>query len=184
MEDFKKQKENEQKYKQLRDQPREVYTGDYTSEHYIEKNNPAIQATQIQEKDTYTTNYKQDFDKASKDFWQKNAPGALQRYNGGSLTANFGKDDFSVEELLDRMARFVKESLSNELLEKKIQPEELSENFKAVEVSLKLLSKSLNKIDNNMSVIGMAAYLHGFINTYVDNIIRKIIDREKGNTTV
>ena len=180
--DFTKQKVNEQKYKQLRDAPTEVYTGDYTSKHYEERKNSSIKQTQIQKKDIYETDYKQDFDKASKDFWQKNAPTAIQKYNGGSMTANFGKEDFTVDELLNRMGKFIKESISNDLIEKKLHPEELSENFKAVEVSLKLLAKSLNKLDDKTNVIGMAAYLHGFINTYVDNIISKKIQRDKGIT--
>jgi|TARA_R110002126_G_scaffold121950_1_gene263518 hypothetical protein len=181
MDDFSKQAINEKRYKNTRDVPVEEYSGDFNSNNYNVVANAAIKANEVQVRDSYSNKYKQDFDKASRDFWQKSAPSSLGKYNGGSLTANFGKQDYSLAELLARMGKFVKESISNELIEKKIPPEDIAENFKAVEVSLSLLAKSVENIDKDMDSRNIAAYLHGFINTYIDNMIKQKIERDKGS---
>lgn len=184
MDDFAKQAINEKRYKESRNVPVEEYTGDFNSKRYNIVESHAAKATEIHPNDKYLSSYKQDFDKASRDFWQKSAPSSLGKYNGGSLTANFGTEDYSLTELLARMAKFVKESISNELIEKKIPPEDIAENFKAVEVALSLLAKSVEKIDKDIDSKNIAAYLHGFINTYVDNMIKRKIERDKGNASV
>tara|TARA_R110000822_G_scaffold242130_2_gene371340 strand:- start:2270 stop:2824 length:555 start_codon:yes stop_codon:yes gene_type:complete len=183
MDDFAKRAINEKKYKETRKSPIEEYTGNFESERYTVVENYAAKATQIPVRDVYSNQYKEDFDKASRDFWQRSSPLSLGKYNGGSLTANFGKEDYSLSELLARMGKFVKESISNELIEKKIPPEDLAENFKAVEVALSLLAKSVEKMDKNMDSKNIAAYLHGFINTYVDNMIKRKIKRDKGSVS-
>ena len=180
MDDFSKQKVNEERYKKTKEVPPEEYTGDFESPHYIEKQNTTIKQTKIVEKNVFSTDYKEDFDKAAKDFWQKNISKGLSKYNSGSMTANFGKEKYTLEELLNRIGNFIKESISNELIEKGIPITDLSENFKAIDSTLKLLSKSIETLDKDIDITNIAGYMHGFINTYVSNVIKKKIERDKG----
>lgn len=184
MDEQSKQKIAELKYKQLRDQPPQEYKGDYKSAHYKEVKNPAAISAQVIAKEKHSTEYKEDFDKAAKDFWQKNTQSGVAKYNGGSLTANFGREEYSLNEFLIRVGKFIKESITNELIEKKLPVEDLSENFKAVEIALKLLADSTCKLDDNIDIVNMTAYLHGFINTYVTSTIQRKIERDKGNVQV
>jgi len=168
----------EREYKERKGVQQQEYTGNFNSEHYTEVKSTSIQPTQIINKEVHSTPYKQDFDNAARDFWQKNAPNALRKYNGGSITANFGREAYTIDEFLERIGNFIKESISNELIETKVSPNELQENFKAVSVSLKLLSTAISKLDA-VNLVNVTAYMHGFINTYVDTIIKRKI--EKGN---
>jgi hypothetical protein len=184
MDDFSKQKLNEEKYRNMRNNtsPVEDYKGDFKSKHYKETKNPTIAQTKIAEKEVFTTEYKQDFDNASRDFWQKNTQTGIMKYNGGSITANFGKEEYTLDELLQRIGNFIKESITTELAGKGIPTTDLTENFKAVEISLKMLAKSVNTINPDTDIKNITAFLHGFINTYVNNIITKKIEREQGQT--
>jgi hypothetical protein len=179
MDDFGKQKANEEKYKQLRSQPAEEYVGNFESPHFQDVKQQGPAPSHIVEKENFSTTYLEDFDSAAKDFWQKNTQSGVASYNGGSLTANFGKEEYTVDELLERIGKFVKESITNELSKKKIPTETLTENFKAIDVSLKLLALSVSQLDEKMDPENVTAYLHGFINTYVSNTIRRKIERDK-----
>ena len=180
MDELSKQKIAEENYKNLRTKPVEEYTGDFNSSHYVEVTGATIKATTPTNSETYLSNYKEDFDKASRDFWQRATQAGLSKYSAGSFTAGFGKDVYTIDELLERLSRFIKESISQELLGNGISPETLQENFKAVDVSLKLLSKSVQTLNDKFEIEGMSAYLHGFINTYISSIVSKKIERDKG----
>lgn len=180
MDNFTKQKIAEENYKELRKQPSEPYTGDFKSPHYTEIKNNAISPVYTTSKEVYSTDYKEDFDKAAKDFWQKNTQTGLSKYNGGSITANFGKDKYTLEEFFERVGKFIKESITNELISKKLSTEEITENFKAVDVTLKLLAKSVEKLDETIDIKNIAAFIHGFVNTYVTNMMVKKIEKDKG----
>ena len=179
MDDFSKQAMAQEKYSKLRHAPDQKYNGDYKSPHYKEVANNAPKNIPVDNKEQFNSEYKEDFDKASRDFWQRETQTGVAKYNGGSLTAKFGKDIYTLEELLERIGKFIKEAITNELIEKKVAIEDVQENFKAVDLSLKLLAKSVEKVDN-INVQGITAYLHGFINTYVSKYMRKKIEREKG----
>ena len=69
--------------------------------------------------------------------------------------------------------------LKLDLLEKKCPVEELRGNFDSIMISLKLLSKTIERIDNSADIVNTAAFLHGFINTYISNVIKKQIERTK-----
>ena len=114
-----------------------------------------------EERPLVSTDYKTDFDKASKDFWQRETQKGLMKYNGGSLTGNFGRDTYTLEELLARMGNFIKEAISSELLDKKIPPAELAENFKAIDVSLKLLATTVEKMDDKIDIVNIACLCYG-----------------------
>ncbi len=181
MDEQSKQNVNQEKYKQLRDKPREEYNGDFKSSHYNEVENQSMKQTVIMEKEVFSSDYKQAFDKASRDFWQKNTQRGVEKYNGGSMTAKFGKEELNMEELLKRFGSLIKDSITNELKEKKIPTESLNENFKAIDVSLQLLANSVQLLDEKIDIKHITAFLHGFINTYVDNTVKRRIERERGN---
>lgn len=182
MDRFSQQKVNEKKYKDMRDSaPREEYKGDFKSDAYKEVKNQTISQTKIVQKDVFESDYKEDFDKAAKDFWQKNTQTGTSKYNSGGMSATFGKEEFTLEELLKRFGTLVKETITNELTEKKIPTDSLSENFKSLDISLKLLANSVEVLDKDMDISDVTAYLHGFINTFVTKIIKKKIERVKGN---
>ena len=103
------------------------------------------------------------------------------KYNGGSITANFGKEKYTLEELLFRVSKFIKDSITMELSAKGIPTKDLTENFEAIDIALKMLTKSVHALDDDTNITNMAAFLHGFINTYVNNVITKKIDRDKGS---
>ena len=182
MDNFSKQAKAQAKYDTMRRTPQEEYKGNYESPHYKEVTNNAVKPDTVDIKEEFNSKYKEDFDKASKDFWQRETQTGLAKYNGGSLTAKFGKDVYTLEELLERIGKFIKESITNELMEKKLSTEELAENFTAIEVALKLLAKAVEKVDNKVDVQNISAYLHGFINTYIETMIRKKLERDKGST--
>lgn len=181
MNEFTKQTLADEKYKQIRNAPPNEYTGDFNTPAYKEVPNNAIHPTKSDDIKNFSTQYKEDFDKASKDFWQKNTQTGLTKYNGGSLVAKFMKTEYTVEELLKQIGVFLKESIANELIEKKIQTDELTENFNAVNIALKLLAKNIQKLDTTINVENISAYLHGFINSYISNLIHKKIERDTTN---
>ena len=180
MDNFSKQIIAEQKYSDLRNQPIPDGEKSYNSPHFHTVEDMTIKPTHIEVKDTFSTEYKDDFDKASKDFWQKNTQNGIMKYNGGSLTANFGKEDYTITEFFKRLGKFVRESIRGECMDSNINSDELAENFKAVEVSLSLLANSITKLNPQFNVINVIAYIHGFINSYVSNTIKRKIERDKG----
>jgi|GEM_PF-6018965 len=172
------QKKLEEDYKLSKTTPLDPYSGDYNSPNYVEVANKAITATVLKEPDAFKTPYKEDFDKAARDYWQRKTQTGLQKYNAGSFTSTFGNDTYTLDEFLSRIGRFIKESISNELLSHGQSPESIQENFKAVELSLKLLAKSVQSVDDKMQIEELSAYIHGFINTYISTTITKRINRE------
>lgn len=179
MDDASKQRIAEERYKQFRTEEPEEYNGDFNSPRYREVQNLAIKQTQAVEQQTFRGQYKEDFDSASRDYWQKNTQTGLAKYNAGCITAKFGKDISNLGEFLDRVGTFVKESITNELIGRGVSTDGLQENFKAVQVALKLLAKSVDVIDPDFNVSGLAAYLQGFINTYVTTVVKQM-ERDKG----
>jgi len=180
MDEFAKQNVAQDKYKKLRQVPKKEYHGDFKSPHYKEVENAAATQTELITKEEFRSDYKDDFDKAARDFWQHNTQTGLSKYNGGSVSANFGTENYTLDEFLARLSNFVKETITNELNANKIPTENLTENFKAVDVSLKLLAKSVEGLDPNISIISIGAYMQGFINTYVQTMVNKKLERDKG----
>jgi len=180
MDEIAKQNVAQDKYKKLREAPKKEYHGNYKSPHYKEVPNAAVTQTNIINKEEFQSDYKEDFDKAARDFWQKNTQTGLSKYNGGSVSANFGIEKYTLEEFLNRLSNFVKESITQELNTKKIPTDNLSENFKAVDVALKLLASSVEALDGKVDITSIAAYTQGFINTYVQTMVNKKLERDKG----
>lgn len=172
-EDMNKQAIAKEKYKQLKSQDPKEYTGDYKSPHYIEVENKAVKQTIVKPEATFSTEYKEDFDKASRDYWQRTLQKGLMKYNAGTFSANYGKDIKTLEEFLDRVFTLIKESISNEIMMSGKSTENLKENFKSLEISLKLLSKSVELITKDISTDELTSYWHGFINTYVSKSLSK-----------
>ena len=73
----------------------------------------------------------------------------------------------------------VKESVNVELQHSGHTTEDLGDNFKSVEVALKLLSKSITKIDDKINLENLGAILHGFVNTYIANTIHTRIKQKR-----
>lgn len=180
MDDFTKQAINEEKYKQLRSADSGEYTGTFESKHYTDVENKTIAATVVKSEEVFNTKYEEDFDKAAKDFWQQKTVNGITKYMSGSTIATFGKELYTINEFLERLSYFIKSSISNELLEKSIPTEGLTEYFNAVNISLKLLGDYLGKENNNIDIVNLSAQLQGFTNGFINSIAKKKIELNKG----
>jgi len=179
MVDFNKQKVSEQKLDDIRSTSPEEYKGDYKSPHYKEVENSNIKPTSINKKDNYNSNYKEAFDVASKDYWQRQTQNGINRYNAGKLAANFGTDTYTIEAFVDILSNLIKECIVNELHQAGKTSEDYKAQFQILKLQLEVLGKSL-KDEKDIKIEDLSAYLHGFINGYIGNSVDKKIKKDKG----
>lgn len=177
MDNFSKQKIAEQQYANLKGVPVEQYDGDYDKPHYHDIKASKIVQNVEEEKETFSTKYKENFEAASRDFWKK-YPEAFAKYNAGNMVGKFGANKIDNEDFFKRLSNMIKEVTRIQMSSNGYTSENLKEHFVNLDSILKIISKELIKTDNEKKVKteDFAAFLHGFINAYIDDIIKEKIE--------
>lgn len=174
MDDFSKQKIAEDRYAKMKGLPVEEYKGDFNKPHYHNIPSCKIQNEKKAIPEGYSTRYKMEFEQASQDFW-KNYPDAFAKYNVGVVVANFGSDRFDVDDFFKRLSNMIRESITAVLATNGYTAESLKEHFTTVDSLLKMMSSEIKKTDTEKKIKPneLASFLHGFVNTYVKNMVKE-----------
>jgi len=149
-----------------------------------------IKAHKKDDHKVFSTQYKEDYSQASKDFWQHNSPNAVRSYEQGHIVGRFGKKNLTLPDFFDRIYNNVKEALVSGLKVQKKSANGLKDNLDAVKSTLQLLVKSyidesgkdtknVNKTRDAQEIIDIAAHMQGFINGYVESVIKDYIKTNK-----
>lgn len=125
----------------------------------------------------FSSGYKEDYEKASKDFWSKN-PLYLTSYMTGSIAGGYSKKDKTLNCFFDNIFTYIKEVIRFEFSKKKLTTENLKNNFDSLNISLKILHDALKQIDGNIDVKSVYAFLQGSINSYISNNFSESNDGE------
>lgn len=135
------------------------------------KPSSSIMPTKHEPVEHFSSSYKLDFSKASKDFWVKNVSKYQSTYDKGSTVGKFGKYNSNLEDFFDRMFVLVKECITTELTNQGYTSEQLENQFKVLESTFKILVDVVKSIDTEkkLSTDSLCAFLHGFVNGYMEN---------------
>lgn len=150
--------------------------------HFESVKNKAMLATPPKDEFSWNSEYKADFNTASKDFWRKYAQYGLDYYNSGIMSGTFGSPDADIGSMLSRLHNFIKDSLSKELSDHKQTTEELTICFNAINDVFALLAQMIKRSDMNINIVNIGAYLHGAINAYIETVISAQIRKQQRGT--
>ena len=145
--------------------------------HYIVKKNASEimpRSPNSPENKTYSSEYKEDFSKASTDFWLDNKK--QREYTAGYIMGQFGNKELRQQNFYNRINTIIKETTTIMLSNQKIDTSDLTHIFSCLDHLLKLLSEQveLKSKDNKMPEEDFFVILHGFTNGLIDTLAEKI----------
>jgi hypothetical protein len=140
------------------------------NKHYIEIKNSGNITDAPEISDAYSCSFKTDHIAASKDLWQKTMAEYISDYVKGDMVGRFGKNNSTINDFCSKIFALIKESVTSELSKKNETTEDLKMHLENVNLSLQLFAKEIEK--SNIDIIALSAFLHGFINSYIENVIK------------
>jgi len=138
----------------------------------IDKHCKDVPATSIkpdipEKTEDYSTEYKEDFAKASEDFY-KNTQYVIP-YKTGYTIGQYGNPEQRFDVLAQRLKNGIKEIITDELKNQNQTTEDLKTTYKLLDTAFELLTENINKKNVKLNVKNVLTKLHGFINGYVNN---------------
>jgi len=154
--------------------PRANNLEEHIEKHFKESDDKTIKPISKEEDvASFDSGYKQDFSKASKDFWVRISPDYIRSYDKGESLGLYSGKGASVTELFRLIGLVIEECVKSEIETTEHGAEGLKDNFYSINIGLKLLEKELVKLKPKPDINSICSILHGFVNSYTESKVLK-----------